>query len=85
MARGWESKDVENQIEDWATDHARASRTISPEEQQLRDLQLTRTRLQREMAETENARLREQKQLALHHVDKQIASLLEPAKKPASS
>ena len=85
MARGWESKDVENQIEDWATDHARASRTISPEEQQLRDLQLTRTRLQREMAETENARLREQKQLALHHVEKQMAGLLPPSKKPAST
>jgi molecular chaperone GrpE (heat shock protein) len=83
MARGWESKDVENQIEDWAGDHARATRTISPQELQLRDLQLTRTRLQREMAESENARLREQKQLALHHVEKQIAALLPLPQKPA--
>jgi hypothetical protein len=83
MARGWESKDVENQIEDWAADHARAARTISPVEQQLRDLELTRTRLQREIAETENARLREQKQLALHHVEKQIAALPPATKKPS--
>ena len=75
MARGWESKDVENQIEDWATDHARATRSISPEEQQLRDLQLTRTRVQRELAETTHPRLREQKQLALDHVERQIAAL----------
>lgn len=75
MARGWESKDVENQIEDWAADHAQAARTLSPGEEQLRDLQLTRTRLQRELAESSNPRLREQKQLALDHVDKQIAGL----------
>jgi hypothetical protein len=75
MARGWESKDVENQIEDWASDHARASQTISAEEQQLRDLELTRTRLQREIAESSNERLRQQKQLALEHVEKQIAAL----------
>jgi hypothetical protein len=81
MARGWESKDVENQIEDWATDHARASRTISPEEQQLRDLELTRTRLQREIAECTNERLRGQKQLALQHVEKQIAAVKAAPKK----
>jgi hypothetical protein len=83
MARGWESKDVENQIEDWAADRARATRTLSPEELQLRDLELTRTRLQREIAGIENARLREQKQLALHHVEKQIAALLPLPQKPA--
>ena len=82
MARGWESKDVENQIEDWASDHAQASRTLSPGEEQLRDLQLTRTRLQREVTESSNPRLREQKQLALDHVDKQIAALHPPPKKP---
>lgn len=83
MARGWESKDVENQIEDWATDHAQALRTLSPAEEQLRDLQLTRTRLQRELAESANPRLREQKQLALNHVERQIAAL-PPANKTVS-
>ena len=82
MARGWESKDVENQIEDWATDHAQATRTVSAEELQRRDLELTRTRLEREMAETENPRLREQKQKALDHVGKQIAALGSAAGKP---
>ncbi len=81
MARGWESKDVENQIEDWATDHAQAARIRSPGEEQLRDLQLTRTRLHRELAESSNPRLREQKQLALDHVDKQIAALPAPPEK----
>lgn len=80
MARGWESKDVENQIEDWATDHAQALRTLSPAEEQLRDLQLTRTRLQRELAESTNPRLVEQKQLALGHIEKQIAALPPPLK-----
>ena len=81
MARGWESKDVENQIEDWATDHAQAARTLSAGEEQWRDLQLTRTRLQRELAESSNPRLREQKQLALDHVDRQIAALPADPKK----
>ena len=78
MARGWESKDVENQIEDWASDHAQAQHTLSPGEEQLRDLQLTRTRLQRELAESTNPRLHEQKQLALDHVERQIAALPPP-------
>ena len=75
MARGWESKDVENQIEDWASDHAHASPTVSPEELQRRDLELMHTRVLRELAETTHPRLLEQKQRALEHVERQLAAL----------
>ena len=75
MARGWESKDVENQIEDWATDHARASQVVSEKEMHRRDLELTRTRLLHEIEDCANPRLKEQKQKALEHVDKQITAL----------
>lgn len=77
MARGWESKSVEMQIEE----HAAAAATAGNQKQdaglqrQLDVLDLTRLRMQREWAMATHPRLREQKQKALDHLDAQIAQL----------
>lgn len=77
MARGWESKSVESQIED------RERSAVPPGnrregadlEQSVAALQLTRTRLLRELAAAPNPRFRELKSRALTHIDAQLAAL----------
>jgi hypothetical protein len=85
MARGWESKSVEAQIES-AAGKAKAPPKpyLSPEQiQKLRDkenLELSRTRVQRELASSENPRYQEILRKALADLDGKLARL-EPAKK----
>ena len=80
MARGWESKEVESQIE---AARERPSGNVQPRRspQQLarereRDgLQLSRTRVLSDMANAANPRYREQLQRSLDFLDAKLASL----------
>jgi hypothetical protein len=80
MARGWESKSVEDQIEAAeARSAAAAARPIKAKlaEQTRRreSLLLSRTRVARELESSQNPRYREQKQKALDDLDAQLAAL----------
>lgn len=85
MARGWESKSVEAQIESAAGKQVTPSKPhLSPEQiQRLREkesLELSRTRVQRELASSANPRYQEIMRKALADLDGKLARL-EPAKK----
>lgn len=79
MARGWESKDVESQIEEREATRAAKQRQRSPaeiERERKRDsLLLTRTRLLTELQAACNPRYRAMKEQALAHIDQQLAEL----------
>jgi hypothetical protein len=89
MARGWESKSVEAQIES-AANRKPAHREIqlSPAQIQiLRDresLELSRTRVQRELANATNPRYQDILRRGLADLEAKIAHL-EPAKTAAAS
>jgi len=77
MARGWESKSVEMQIEE-------REHTVTPPGNTIADagrkretelLELTRKRLLGEIEGTHNPRLKEQKQRALSFVENRINEL----------
>lgn len=80
MARGWESKSVEDQIE---TAEARKSRThaVRLTEEQIKvlrereSLELSRTRVLRDLATATHERYREQLQSALKHLEERLAAL----------
>ncbi len=80
MSRGWESKSVESQMEDAATRRATAHRTpLTPEQLRLRtereSLELSRTRVLKDLETTTHPRRREQLQAALRHLDVKLADL----------
>ena len=80
MARGWESKDVESQIDSTeAKDARKGSVPQTPEEAQKRrereGLELSRTRVQRDLASATNLRHRESLEAALRFLDEKIAAL----------
>jgi hypothetical protein len=86
MARGWESKSVEDQIES-----AAASRHVTTRDLELtaaeiqlsrakENLELSRTRVTRELAASANPRYRELLRKALADLDAKLA-LLEPRQK----
>jgi hypothetical protein len=88
MARGWESKSVEAQIESAAgKPKVPPKPLLSPEQiQKLRDrenLELSRTRVQRELASSANPRYQEILRKALADLEGKLAGL-EPAKKVAA-
>lgn len=80
MARGWESKSVENQVQDSAVplDAPRSGR-MTPEEmliQKKRDaLQLSRAHVMQDLKTSTNPRYRSYLQEALTHLDAEIARL----------
>jgi len=86
MARGWESKSVEMQMEERGSKavpaggnaHADAGR-----EREVEVLELSRKHLLHEIENTSNPRLLVQKQRALRHVETQIAALLKPGPEQA--
>lgn len=90
MARGWESKSVEAQIESAAAGKKPAHREsqLSPAQiQTLRDresLELSRTRVQCELAGSTNPRYQEILRRGLADLEAKIAQL-EPAKKAAAA
>jgi hypothetical protein len=80
MARGWESKSIESQIEDASRNPAltQATRLNEAERQQqlqLNNLMLSRTRILAEIQTACNARFREQLARELAYLDEKIAAL----------
>ena len=80
MARGWESKDVESQVEATeAPQQKHGSGPKSPEqlqrEQERKDLQLSRTRIVNDLASATHPNHRKSLEAALAHLDKKIADL----------
>ncbi|MGH9736456.1 MAG: hypothetical protein ACRD8A_17945 [Candidatus Acidiferrales bacterium] len=84
MARGWESKAVEDQVqESKASDHKHESKKsqLTPEQLDLRRrrdvLRLSRARVERELQSSQNPRYQEQLRQALADLDAQIAEIKE--------
>ncbi len=80
MARGWESKDVESQVEaNKAPQQKAAAAPKSPEqvqrEQQRKDLQLSRTRVLNDLASATHPNHRKSLEAALAHLDKKLSEL----------
>jgi hypothetical protein len=80
MARGWESKDVESQVEATQVPQQKAPQgTKSPEqihrEQQRKDLQLSRTRIMNDLASATHPNHRKSLEAALAHLDKKLSEL----------
>jgi hypothetical protein len=75
MARGWESKSVESQIEDRERVSIPAGGNTHPEatrERELEVLQLSRKHLLKELETIANPRLRALKERALTHLESRI-------------
>jgi hypothetical protein len=84
MARGWESKSVEEQVESNIEAHdghraANDSRAKDAQqlsrEQEIKGLQLSRTRISNDLASATNPNHRKTLEAALAHLDKKIAEL----------
>ena len=80
MSRGWESKDVESQQEEAASRRAAARRAPpTPEQVQLKSerqsLELSRTRVLKDIEAATHPRRREQLEAALQHLDRKLAEL----------
>ena len=80
MARGWESKDVESQVE--ATEAPKQKPHAGPKtpeqlarEEQCKDLQLSRIRIVNDLAAATHPNHRKSLEAALAHLDKKIADL----------
>jgi hypothetical protein len=91
MARGWESKAVESQIES-AEQEGEASKQPNlsvadlQKKKQRELLELSRTRVLRDLESARNTRYRQMMESALRHLDDQIAALeAEPAALAAAS
>lgn len=80
MARGWESKSVESQMEEAQTGKPRGEPAPIPEEEATRlreiaTLELSRTRIIRELEPILKPRHRDQLRAALDHINSRIAQL----------
>lgn len=82
MARGWESKAVEGQVQEFESKESRTQRRqLSQDQKEIRRkieiLLLSRARVEKELQSSENPRYREQLNCALIDLDAQIAKLKE--------
>ena len=80
MSRGWESKDVESQMEEAASRRSAARRTPPTAEQirlqsERQSLELSRTRVVKDLETATNPRRRDQLEAALQHLDRKLAEL----------
>jgi hypothetical protein len=80
MARGWESKGVESQVETAEAPKQKSnSGPKTPEqlmrEEQLKDLQLSRIRIVNDLASATHPNHRKSLEAALAHLDQKIADL----------
>jgi len=80
MARGWESKSVEGQVQEFQDrDESDRKKQVSSAEaasrRQLQILQLSRARVQKDLESSTSARHREQLTRALADLDSQIAKV----------
>lgn len=83
MARGWESKEVESQIEAAETRAAQSKKKLLSEEQlklqrEREGLELSRVRVVRDLASAVNPKYKEQLQKSLDHLDEKLAALNKP-------
>ncbi len=80
MSRGWESKDVESQMEEAAARRA-AAKVAPPTAEEIRlkaereSLELSRKRVVSDLQAATHPRRREQLEAALRHLDLRIAAL----------
>jgi hypothetical protein len=78
MARGWESKSVEQQQEEMAEQRKPARAQISPNQQQRNrkreGLLLSRQRLTQQLQAADNPRHRQMLEQAIAEVDRQLSS-----------
>lgn len=83
MARGWESKSVESQIEAAEKSPPAPEVRVTPEQQQrVRDremLLMTRTRVLHDIEQSQNPKYRNILEASLRHLDDKIAALDPPA------
>jgi hypothetical protein len=80
MARGWESKDVESQVETKESPKTKSKHEAKSEEQlrrdqECRDLQLSRIRIVHDLESATHPNHRKSLEAALAHLDKKIAGL----------
>jgi hypothetical protein len=80
MARGWESKSVEGQVQEFQTkDERKAKKQISRDEVEIRRqrnvLQLSRAQVERQLEKAPEGHYREQLTRALADLDTQLAKL----------
>ncbi|MGH9714640.1 MAG: hypothetical protein ACRD5M_15195 [Candidatus Acidiferrales bacterium] len=80
MARGWESKAVEGQVQEFQErDSAGKKRQLTPAQLESRRrrgiLLLSRARVQKDLQSTQNPRHKEQLNRALADLDSQLAAL----------
>jgi hypothetical protein len=80
MARGWESKDVESQVEETQAPKQKSGPgPKTPEElkrdEERKDLQLSRIRIVNDLATATHPQHRKSLEAALAHLDKKIADL----------
>jgi hypothetical protein len=80
MARGWESKDVEAQVEETAAPTPKSGPSTKTPEQLLRehqqhDLQLSRIRIVHDLESATHPQHRKSLEAALAHLDKKISEL----------
>ncbi len=88
MARGWESKSVEAQIESAAKQAPIHEPELTPEEWQIlrerENLELSRTRVQRELAASKNPRYQQILRKALADLDAKLTRL-EPSRRASTA
>ena len=80
MARGWESKSVESQMEAAESKRTASQRTPLTEEQirverERESLLLSRKRVLKDIESTTHARYRQQLEAALQHLDRRLKEL----------
>jgi hypothetical protein len=80
MARGWESKDVESQVETKEAPKAQSGKGAKSDEevrsdQERRDLELSRTRILHDLEAATHPNHRKSLEAALAYLDKKIAEL----------
>ncbi|HXN18085.1 MAG TPA: hypothetical protein VN875_07135 [Candidatus Binatus sp.] len=80
MARGWESKAVEGQVQEFESKESRTQKLQLSREQleirrQIEILLLSRARVEKELQSSENPRYREQLNSALKDLDARLAKL----------
>ncbi len=82
MARGWESKAVESQVQEFESKESRTQkRQLSQDQKEMRRkieiVLLSRARVEKELQSSVNPRYREQLNRALIDLDAQIAKMKE--------
>ncbi len=80
MARGWESKAVEGQVQEFESKESRTQKLQLTREQleirrKIEILLLSRARVEKELQSSENPRYREQLNSALKDLDARLAKL----------